>query len=129
MSGTGGELRSVRAEPQRVQRLAGEIDLVVQMRTRGEAAAPGSRDHLSALDVLAVAHQESLVVAIGGDDAPAVVEDEDPAVDAVAAGAAHHSGGDGADRRPRRCSEIDSGMQAAAADERVLADAEQRSDA
>jgi len=35
--------------------LAGEIDLVVQVRPRGEAAASGSRDDLSALDVLAVA--------------------------------------------------------------------------
>src|SRR5438067_9329949 len=88
VAGAGGELRSVRAKTQRVHRLAGEIDLVMQVRARGEAAAGGSRHHLPALDVLAVVYQEGLVVAVGGDDAAAVVEDEDAAVDAVAAGAA-----------------------------------------
>src|SRR5438067_7983142 len=80
ITGAGGELGSVRAETQRVHRLPGEIDLVVQVRAGRQAAAAGSRDHLSALDVLAVAHQESFVVAIGGDHTPPVIEDEDPAV-------------------------------------------------
>src|SRR5204862_826440 len=66
--------RVLRAEPERVDRLAGQIDLVVQMRPGGAAAAAGARDHLAFVDVLPVADQQGIVVTVRGDHPAAVIE-------------------------------------------------------
>src|SRR5882724_7515228 len=120
----GRRPRMLRAEPERIHRFACQIDLVMQVGSRGQAAAAGAGDDLTLVHPLTVAHQQRVVVAIGGHHASPVIEHQDAAVDPVAAGAPDHPGPHGAHRGADGRAEIDSGVETGTAEERVLPDSE-----
>src|SRR6267378_3031078 len=86
----GRRPRMLRAEPERIHRLARQIDLVVQVGSRGQAAAARAGDDLALVHSLPVADEQGIVVAVGGHHAAPVIEHQDAAVDPVAAGAPDH---------------------------------------
>src|ERR1700682_1005808 len=114
--------RLLRAEPERIHRLAPPIDLVVQVGSRGQAAAARAGDDLALVHPLPVAHQQGIVVAVGGHHASPVIEHQAPAGGPGAAGAPDHPGPHGAHWGPDGRAEIDSGVETGAAEERVLPD-------
>src|SRR5437773_1646878 len=75
----------LRPETERIDRLAGEVDLVVQVGSSGPAAAAGASDDLSSLDPLPIPDQQRVVVAIGRHHPTSVIENQDLTIDSVAA--------------------------------------------
>src|ERR1051325_7975082 len=72
-SSRGRALWPGRAEAQGIDGTGRQIELVVQVRSRGSAGISGARDDLSLRDVIALTDEQLLVVEVDGGDAAAVI--------------------------------------------------------
>ncbi|PAV93290.1 hypothetical protein WR25_26979 [Diploscapter pachys] len=111
-------------ERHRVHRMAVDTDFIMQVRAGRTAGRPHQCDQLAARHARAIGDEDLRQMAIAGRDALAVVDLDQIAVTALAAGVIDDAVGGGIDRRADRTGDVDARMHRRGAAERVGADAE-----
>src|SRR5262249_7191764 len=107
---------------ERVDRLAVETDLEMEVRTEAVAGAADVADHLALRDVCAAPDREAGLVRIGGREAAAVVDDDDVPVALLPAGHDDCAGRRGVNRRPVADADVDPFVHAADAGQTAVAE-------
>src|SRR5689334_15239226 len=100
---------------ERVDRVAADPDLEVQVRAEAVAGAPDVADRLALRDLLAAADGDRRLVAVGGRQAAAVVDDHEVPVPALPAAVDDRPGGGGVDGRAVADADVDALVHAAPA--------------